>query len=148
MRLSGKTILLVSPEPWDHLFVSKHHYAIHLAQKGNKVYFLNPPGKKTSLIKSEQEGLNVISYKGFPRGMRYFPSFLSKWINRRAFNRLESIAGVDFDIIWSFDNSVFYQMDALPENVFRISHIVDINMDFKQNELLKLHPFVFAVLLP
>ena len=131
MRLSRKTILLVSPEPWGHLFVSKHHYAIHLAQRGNKVYFLNPPGRNTSLIKSEQEGLNIISYEGFPSGMRYFPSFLSKWITRRVFNKLESIAGVNFDIIWSFDNSVFYQMGALPRNVFRVSHIVDINMDFQ-----------------
>ena len=39
MILKDKSILIVSPEPWAHLFVSKHHYAVHLAQRGNKVFF-------------------------------------------------------------------------------------------------------------
>ena len=37
----NKTILLISPETWGPVKVSKHHYANYLA-KANQVYFFNP----------------------------------------------------------------------------------------------------------
>ena len=43
--LTNKTILIISPQGWGDMFISKHHYAIELAKKGNTVYFLNPPGE-------------------------------------------------------------------------------------------------------
>jgi hypothetical protein len=45
MELSGKNILLISPESWGQNHVSKHHYATELS-KNNKIYFLNPPSSK------------------------------------------------------------------------------------------------------
>src|SRR5215475_10747584 len=41
--LNNKTILILSPQSWGKMMLSKHHYAIALARKGNKVFFLNPP---------------------------------------------------------------------------------------------------------
>ncbi len=46
-----KTILLISPESWGKSFVSKHHYAVELAKKGNIVYFLNPPSDTNQSLK-------------------------------------------------------------------------------------------------
>ena len=43
--LTNKTILIISPQAWGIMFLSKHHYAIELARRGNRVYFLNPPGE-------------------------------------------------------------------------------------------------------
>ena len=43
--LRNKTILIISPQAWGKMFLSKHHYAIELAKRGNAVYFLNPPGE-------------------------------------------------------------------------------------------------------
>lgn len=42
-----KTYLIISPQPWGKMYVSKHNYAMELAEAGNKVYFLNPPTYKT-----------------------------------------------------------------------------------------------------
>jgi hypothetical protein len=131
MRLRNKNILLISPESWDHIFVSKHHYAIWLAKKRNSVYFLNPPGRSCSVTKTIYDNIYEIHYAGFLRGLRKFPGILRKWITRRKYQKIEKLAGVKFDVVWSFDNSVFYDFGALPDSVLKISHIVDYNQDFQ-----------------
>lgn len=132
MRLVNKNILLISPEPWNHIFVSKHHYATHLAERGNQVVFLNPPSKKGyHILNAEYNNLRVADYPGFWKGLRFFPKLLRKKNESNVFKRLEKIADLKFDIIWSFDNSVFFDFDALPDRIFKISHIVDLNQDFE-----------------
>lgn len=130
MKLSNKNILIVSPEQWTHMFVSKHHYAIQLARRNNKVFFLNPPSRQNSVQLTDHENLRVINYKGFWKGIRYFPKFLRLINQYEVFREIERIAQVKFDIIWSFDNSVFFDFDALPTEVLKISHIVDLSQDF------------------
>lgn len=44
MTLEGKKIVIFSPQPWHHIKVSKHHYALELSKK-NSVYFFNAPSK-------------------------------------------------------------------------------------------------------
>lgn len=131
MKLKDKSILLVSPEGWDHIFVSKHHYSIHLADLGNKVYFLGPPIDKVSVEETNYPNVYKVSYRGFPKGLRYFPSFFQKLFIKKTFAELESLCDTKFHIIWSFDNSVFFDFSALPSNVLKISHIVDLNQDFQ-----------------
>lgn len=131
MKLSRRNILLISPESLDHVFVSKHHYAIHLGNRENKVYFLNPPCNSNEIIKTEYRNVWEVNYKGFPRGLRLFPSFLQKYYTNKVFQQLQKLCNVEFDIVWSFDNSVFYDFSALPKSVFSISHIVDLNQNFQ-----------------
>ena len=131
MVLTDKTILLVSPEPWGHIYVSKHHYAIHLAKRGNKVFFLNPPKGYFSVLDSEYPNLRILDYAGFWRGIRYFPKFLRTINFRLVYKRLEKYAQKKFDFVWSFDNSVFFEFKSLPINVIKLSHIVDLNMDYQ-----------------
>lgn len=128
--LTGKAILIISPEPWRHIFVSKHHYALHLANRGNRVYFLNPPTDQNKITSSGYENLSILDYSGFVNGLRFFPKLLRKVIIKRVWRKLEQLAGLRFDVIWSFDNSVFYDLDVFPNNVLKISHIVDLNQDF------------------
>lgn len=132
MNLSNKNILLISPEPWDHIFVSKHHYATHLAKSNNKVYFLNPPKESSSISvnKTTYENLFTIDYKGFIKGLRFLPRKIQKYFIGQKFKKLEKAANVKFDLVWSFDNSVFYDFDSLPKSIYSISHIVDLNQDF------------------
>jgi len=40
--LENQTVLLIAPQPWNHIHLSKHHYAIELARRGNAVYYLDP----------------------------------------------------------------------------------------------------------
>ena len=131
MKLTNKTILLISPEPWDHIFVSKHHYATHLAKKKNSVYFLNPPSDKIDCKETEYKNVYNVNYKGYLKGLRFLPSILQRYFILKKFKFIEKLCGVQFDIIWSFDNSVFFDFSALPESIYSISHIVDLNQDFE-----------------
>ncbi len=131
MLINNKTILLISPESWNSLFVSKHHYATHLGQKNNKIYFLNPPTKSKEVVSTIYENVWQVNYNGFPKGIRFYPPFLQKRFIKRVYKQLEELCGVQFDIVWSFDNSVFFDFAALPATVYKISHIVDLNQDFQ-----------------
>jgi glycosyltransferase involved in cell wall biosynthesis len=131
MRLENKNILIISPEAWGDYFVSKHHYAVELASKGNKVYFLNPPSTNFSIQFTKFDKLWELNYPGFPKGLRFYPSFLQKKVILARFRELERIAGVAFDIVWSFDTSVFFDFSFLPDSVLKILHIVDLNQDFQ-----------------
>ena len=61
--LRGKTILILSPQAWDTMFLSKHYYAIELAKRGNKVYFLNPPDQVKT---NRKESISIHSSKEYP----------------------------------------------------------------------------------
>lgn len=148
MQLVNKNILLISPEPWNHIFVSKHHYATHLAVRGNKVYFLNPPSKISGCTETEYESVFSVNYKGFIRGLRFFPTFLQRCFIRKKFEQLQKLCQVKFDIVWSFDNSVFFDFSALPKEVYSISHIVDLNQDFEFENAAKTADICFGVCQP
>ena len=145
LRLINKNILLVSPDPWDHIFVSKHHYAIGLGKLGNKVFFLSPPASDWQVSDTIFANVFGVNYGGFPPGLRFYPSFLRKRIIRSVYHRLEILCGLKFDIIWSFDNSVFFDFSALPPNVLKISHIVDQNQDFQTDIAASSADFCFCV---
>ena len=144
--LCGKRILLISPEPWEHLHVSKHQYAIHLAQNKNEVYFLNPPSGQLEISKSEFESLYVINYSGFWKGLRFFPKWLRKRNQNYVYTKIQRLIENEFDIVWSFDNSVFFDFDSLPKKVLKISHIVDLNQDFNTKLASTSADFCFGVI--
>lgn len=130
MEFKDKSILLISPEPWDHVFVSKHHYAIYLANLGANVIFANPPKESWSLMSTEFSKVKVLNYAKFIKGLRKFPSILSRRLIKKKLDKIESYCGLSFDIIWSFDNSVFFDFTLLQKS-FNISHIVDLDQDFE-----------------
>lgn len=146
MRLHHKNILLISPEPWTHIFVSKHHYASCLANRGNNVYFLNPPIDEYTVRDTSYERVFNVNYTGFIKGLQYFPPFLQKKVMKKVFNNLENLCGVKFDIVWSFDNSVFYDFSALPAHIFKILHIVDLNQNFQTAKAATTADICFGVI--
>lgn len=129
----GKNILLISPEAWDHLFVSKHHYALELS-KNNKVYFLNPPSGEFSIIKSEYKNLWVVNYSSFVMGLRFLPRLLQGHFIAKKFCQIQKLTSTQFDCIWSFDNSVFFDFSFLPKRILKISHIVDFSQNFQSSK--------------
>ena len=38
-----KKAIVVSPQSWGKMFISKHHYAVELSKLGYEVFFVNPP---------------------------------------------------------------------------------------------------------
>ena len=127
MKLTNKTILLISPEAWGSNFVSKHHYATTLAVRGNRIFFLNPPGKRFG-IKNIDKNLFVLDYRPSWRGLARMPDWLSARIIAKEIQKLEKFCGVYFDIIWNFDSSRFFNLQRLAKKL-RISHIVDLSED-------------------
>jgi len=146
--LNNKSILLISPESWDHIFVSKHHYAVHLGERENRVYFLNPPSSENKIKKTSFKNVWEVNYTGFPKGLRFFPSLLQKFYIKKIFNQLLKLCNVEFDVIWSFDNSVFHDFSALSTTIYKISHIVDLNQDFETAKAASTADICFGVSTP
>ncbi|MGV0961456.1 MAG: glycosyltransferase [Limnohabitans sp.] len=129
----ARGVLLVSPEPWDSLRVSKHHYAMVLAARGSSVFFLNPPDGSVDGIRiqavSAAPGLHVVSAPRVASGLRFYPAFLRRWLEARWLRRFERQAGCRIDTIWLFENSRFYGLRFAGSRL-KIYHQVDLNQTF------------------
>ena len=115
--LTNKNILIISPEPWDHIFVSKHHYAIALGKKGNKVFFLNPPSARNACSSTAYENVFAIDYKPVFRGLNYMPAMLSAAACMLDVARIIRLSQVTFDVVWSFDPYRFQSIDAFKATI-------------------------------
>lgn len=130
MPLQGKKILILSPQSWGTMFLSKHHYAIELSRAGNLVYFLNPPMNDSAIrgikIKSIQEypNLHIIDQE-FPWWikLKFHLPVLFKWIMRFRVNNIVKKIGQP-DIVWSFDLGSYYPLSYF-KKPFKIFHPVD-----------------------
>jgi len=134
LPLNNKTILILSPQNWGKMFLSKHHYAIELARRGNKVYFLNPPETGDTDLQSSVlitpaagvDNLFLIRHKlWFPYILKFhvLPLFHAgmKWHTRSILKAI----GRPVDIIWSFDLGNLYPMRFFREVSLKIFHPVD-----------------------
>jgi glycosyltransferase involved in cell wall biosynthesis len=123
-------ILLISPEAWGSNFVSKHHYAATLSKLGHKVYFLNPPSSGFKVSATKYDNLFVINYLPLFRGLRKLPFFLSAWLTFFELSRLEKRVGEQFEIVWNFETSRFFNLSKVSSDKIKISHIVDYTENF------------------
>jgi glycosyltransferase involved in cell wall biosynthesis len=112
-----KRILIISPEPWQHCFVSKHHYAITLAHEGNTVFFLNPPGTSEGLSQSQYSQLHIVDYKSRLRGLNYLPGNLSRSLSSSVVEKILRLVGGAVDVVWSFDPYRFQYLELFSARV-------------------------------
>jgi hypothetical protein len=129
--LENKVIWILSPQSWGKMFISKHHYAIALAARGNKVFFINPPnenlGDQRELVVEKTESLNlsIISHKlWFPYVIKFRLLPLFHFLMKFHLKRLRKKLGKP-DIVWSFDIGHLYPMDSFDKSVLKIFHPVD-----------------------
>ena len=115
--LTNKKILVISPEPWQHNLISKHHYAITLAKKDNVVFFLNPPSDKNLCSHTDYANVFTIDYKPLVRGLNGLPGPLARFLAAFDIKRLFSLAKTEFDVIWSFDPYRFQFLDQFKASV-------------------------------
>lgn len=130
--LNSAYILMISPEPCGGHFVSKHHYAITLAELGHQVYFLNPPRNdllETQVCETKYKNMWSVSAKQVAKGLRFYPKNLRNFLERRWLEKLEEKIGITFTTIWLFENSRFYDLDFAKERL-KIYHQVDSNQNF------------------
>ncbi|HQQ96891.1 MAG TPA: glycosyltransferase [Cyclobacteriaceae bacterium] len=107
--LRGLTVLMIAPEPWSHNFLSKHHYALALTQRDNRVFYLNPPGEKSQVVEVVP-GIFVVDYKPGLRGINHLPKGLSLRFQRKDAQRLLNMIGRPVDLLWSFDPYRFQEL--------------------------------------
>ncbi len=136
-KFENKVILILSPEKWGKMMLSKHHYAMELAKKGNKVYFLNPPqGNVSDTIKIERnkiDNLNIITYrKPFYYKLFYHFKPLFDFLFKNKVRKIRKTIGTQIDILWSFDIRGLYNLSSFNSKIIAF-HPVD-PVSLKQTE--------------
>ena len=127
------TILIISPEPWEGQFVSKHHYARELARRGHRVLFHGPPevtGPMRLVPVPDAPGdLRVLQTPHVAPGLRFLPAPLRRACETRWLGQVEQLAGGRVDVVWNFENSRFFDLGFAGRRL-KIYQQVDLNQDF------------------
>lgn len=146
MKLINKRILILSPQKWDGLFVSKHHYAIELAKKGNQVYFLGPPDKNSSLELQPTaiENLFVVHHRlFFNRKLRFHLRWLFDFLIQKHIKLVIRCIG-KVDIVWCFELNLYKNLNWFDAS-FKIFHPVDHLNEAWQYKIGKSADVIFSV---
>lgn len=130
VSLNDRRFLLISPEPWGPVRMSKHHYARALADLGAEVIFLEPPQLDRVEVR-EEEGILVWNGPAPRKGLRFLPKPWRRLVQRKDAASLCARAAGGIDVIWSFDNSRYFDFSAFRSDCFAIHHVMDHNMDFQ-----------------
>jgi len=137
---NNQNILILSPEPWGINHVSKHHYALELAHRGNNVWFLNPPTPSfyphNVATKSISENLVLVDYD-YPKGIYQLPKKIRKKIMQKQAVRLKEKLSIIPDVIWSFDPFVFQDLSVFDSNTVKIYFSVDLRENGLERELVR-----------
>jgi len=124
----NKMILLISPQSWGTMHISKHHYALALAELGNTVYFLNPPCnelKQSVEMYKYNNNLFIITYKlQFNFNIRFHFRLLYDLLMRRQIRYLQNIFNRKFDVLWCFDANLYSDLTLFNGDIV-IYHVVD-----------------------
>ncbi len=113
MSNSSKNILIISPNPWGKMFVSKHHYAVALAALGHKVYFLNPltfNGFNTQLSAAiGYDNIKIIdtSLPQWAYILRFKAKSIYNYIVNLHIKKILKTTAVHFDEVWCFETNLY-----------------------------------------
>ena len=110
MKQPSNKILLISPQHWGVMHVTKHHYAIELSKLGFTVFFLEPTEatwnihqSRFNITSSGVERLFILNQKiNIPYKLKFHNKDLYDWFIKRHIKKLEKEIG-PLDIVWSFD---------------------------------------------
>jgi len=122
----NKKILILSPQSWGRMQISKHHYALEFARLGNEVLFMNPPElSRTVNGLREVEGIQILSHS---RPYYYDLKFHFPWLYYQLMSRrikdILSKTGFVPDVVFSFDLGGDYSLSFF-ENTLKIFFPVD-----------------------
>lgn len=143
MDLRGKHVLLISPEPWEGVKLSKHHLAEALAAHGCHVHFLPPPDPSATDIEIVQHvGMDHVRYPHWLKGVNHLPKAVHLWYYRRLIRRIERSVGHRMDLIWCFDTS---RMQWFPgQGRLGVLHLVDLDILHQGEGLMRTADVVFT----
>lgn len=115
--MQGKTIIILSPQDWGTMFLSKHHYAVELAKMGNKVYYINPPKdfhwnpfQTIDIGESGYKDLWIVNHHlNCPYWLKFKAITVFHFMMKFHIQKLEKKIG-KADIIWSFELGNLYPL--------------------------------------
>lgn len=117
---SKMKVLLISPQHWGTMRVTKHHYAVELAKLGHEVYFLEPTeaswkwnSSAFELSPSDAQGVTLVRQKiNVPYNLKFHAKGVFDWFIKKHIQTFEKQLG-PFGLVWSFDLT-----NALPLKYF------------------------------
>jgi hypothetical protein len=100
------------------MLLSKMHFALELAGRGNRVFFVNPPrpmpGKQLAIVAEEmEEGRLTIIHTNTVRGslfLRHKLFFLYLRLNGRYIREIRKLVGGKIDEVWSFNPNQYVDL--------------------------------------
>lgn len=147
-QFTEKTILIISPQAWGKMKVSKHHYALGLAQLGNRVYFLqhHMEGKKGAIVFEacqEHPNITIVKYThNVPYPLKFHLRRFFHYSMRKQAKKIARKIAQKIDIVWDFDcNFMFGRLKDFGA-ALNIFHPVDSGSEYPR---YKLPDIVFSV---
>jgi glycosyltransferase involved in cell wall biosynthesis len=105
------TILIISPQPWGRMRISKHHYAIEATKLARQVFFLEPPGGTRAPVSIVPvTGLNNLSLVRHRRlalaSLRFHARAAYDLLMRSRIRRIRKVLP-PLDLVWCFEVNLF-----------------------------------------
>ena len=109
--------------------ISKHHYALELARRGNTVYFIEPPSLEYSSVtiipSIDHERIHIVRYKPVYRGKRFLPAFIFRRMLKKQVKILLKKIGAVPQLTWCFEPYRFENLEWFGEGI-SIFHAMDL----------------------
>lgn len=148
MKDVQKNILIISPQGWGKALLSKHHYALELAEMGHRVFFLCPPqstSKKKFEAREIRENLIVVNHRfNFPYGLKFRARWVFDLFVKKHVKQLLKNLRVELDIVWCFDPNVYSDLSWFKAGV-KIYHPVDPIDYIEQVKIAHTADVIFSV---
>ena len=123
-QFRNKVIFIISSDRWGTMKVSKHHYALELADMNCRVFFIEPPKLTYTGIDIRQcpdhPMISIVNYKPMFRGKRFLPAFLFSFLLKQQVKALLKKIDEKPDVVWSFQGYLFENLGwfGAPVNIF------------------------------
>lgn len=145
--------MIISPQKWGNMVLSKQHYALELAKRNNDVYFLNPATQthislypNPSIISNKAYNVNEVNYNiGWfsqvaKHKLRLFYNLWTSYLIMRLLRKLNK----KIDLVWCFDPMSFSNLKLFKADQI-IYHPVDIHTTKFHQSLAKQADVVLSV---
>lgn len=130
--LKNKIILIISPNFWGDIHLTKHSYALEISKLGANVYFLNPPSRNfKGYLKSKKinKNLTIINYKlHIPGRLKFFfPKFYYIYM-KYVIKRIEKFIEKEIYVTLDFSTDLIFSIKG-KENYFKAKYNIFFPVD-------------------
>lgn len=145
--ITNKIILIISPQEWNSIKLSKHHYAEELANANNKVYFINPVKSGLKYFSSiRYQNIDVVNiYLPLPYIVKFKIPFLYRLFLNFSTLIFLKLNKIKPDIVWDFDNTHQFKSYKIFNSKINIYHPVDATSNISIELHVRKPDIIFSV---